>query len=989
MTVIILLVVVMTATTITAVVIVSGRSVRQTSQQLFDSAGTLAEERTTTILESSQLVATTAVTIPDLTVSISHDEVHPVFPFFTEHLRSNDNLYSLYIGRENGDFLQVIQTRGDERILESHNAPDETAFILRTIAGSPDGQEGSRAQRWRFLDEEGTLLAYRDETAPTYDPRDRMWYLDAASEDETILSEVYVFHSLQAPGITAARALPDGTGVLGVDVTLSSLQTFVRNERISPRGGIILADAEERILAFHNNIRRLLPKIDSETASTVPDNLQDTAEREGWLLERRTWLSADDNAWTIIIGAPVSDFLGPYEMIRNRVIILAVVLLLTAIPLILWISRAMTRVLGDLAADASRIKNLDFSSESIARSSIIEFHQLAEGFTDMKSSLFTRTQDLNVSLDRLATIIELNIAISAEQNIDRLTELILEGARTISHADGGSLYILNEENRSLDFAIVLNDTLGFIQGGTSGTDVTLPPVPLYEKSGNPNEHNVVSYAVHHEKTVNIADAYNAGGFDFSGTRRFDETNGYRTESVLTVPLKPRGSDIIGAIQLLNAKDPQTGATVQFSEEIQRFVEALSAGAATALYNRDLIEEQRRLFEAMIQLIAGAIDAKSPYTGGHCARVPEIALMLAGEAERTGQGSLRDFHFSDADDRRAFRIGAWLHDAGKVTTPDFVVDKATKLETMYNRIHEIRTRFEVLLRDARIARHEAVIAGADPVEADARLNETERELHDDFAFIAECNEGGEYMAPERLERLREIARKEWQRFFDDSIGLSWEEKLRYDGTTDTEESSDDTPNKGRLPVTETLLADRKRHIIPRTDDFYRQYEQYRFAMDVPRHLYNLGEVYNLAVERGTLTAEERFKINEHVMQTIVMLDHLPFPTSLKNVPEYAGTHHEALNGTGYPRRLTGEDLSIPARIMAIADIFEALTASDRPYKKAKPLSVAIDILAKFKTDGHIDPELFDLFLTSGVYRRYAERYLKPEQLDEVEISRYVG
>ncbi len=992
MTVIVLLVALMTAASITAVFLVSGRSIEESAEKLFTSARSLTRERTATLLEGAQRTASTAAMARELDRPISLDTVHPGVRLFREYLKNNPSLYSLYVGHGNGDFVQVIHTRGNAFVLESHDAPTETAFILRTIA---QNTEGTRFQQWRFLDDRWEVLGTREERDVSYDPRSRDWYIDAGEAPPldaagpvdvirpAILSDAYIFNSLNAPGITAARALPSGLGVLGVDVTLADLEVFVQNEQISSGGGFLIADHRRRILAYHENLRPLLdidPEAPSNAFPTVPEEseLEDRAEKLGWLINREAWESGDGQQWTFVAGAPTADFLGPFRTIRNRIILLAVLLLLVSLPFIVWVARAMTRVLSGMAADVNRIKELDFSESPPLQSSIVEIHQLAQGFSDMKSRLFTRTQDLNVSLDQLATIVELNIAIAAEQNIDRLSELILEGARTISRADGGSLYLLDEERRNLSFVIVLNDSLGFKQGGTSGSAISMPPVPMYMDDGQPNEHNVVSHTVHHEQTVNIADAYHAGGFDFSGTRRFDEANGYRTESVLTVPLKPRGSDISGAIQLLNAKHPDTGETIPFSEEIQRFVEALSAGAATALYNRDLIEEQRRLFEAMIQLIAGAIDAKSPYTGGHCARVPEIALMLARQVDHVSEGPLKDFAFADDHDWRAFRIGAWLHDAGKVTTPDFVVDKATKLETIYNRIHEIRTRFEVVLRDARIARHEAVAAGADPAEEDARLAEVEQELKSDFAFIAECNLGGEFMAPDRMERLRRIAERRWVRHFDDTIGLSWEEQQRRDAA-----------GERPLPAEEHLLADKPEHLVPRTSDFYKQYERFGFTLPVPEHLYNHGEMYNLAVGRGTLTAEERFKINEHVMQTIVMLDRLPFPRTLQNVPEYAGTHHEALNGTGYPRQLTGEDLSIPARIMAIADIFEALTASDRPYKKAKPLSAAIDILAKFKEEGHIDPDLFDLFLTSGVYRQYAETYLKPEQIDEVDISRYIG
>ena len=380
---------------------------------------------------------------------------------------------------------------------------------------------------------------------------------------------------------------------------------------------------------------------------------------------------------------------------------------------------------------------------------------------------------------------------------------------------------------------------------------------------------------------------------------------------------------------------------------------------------------------MIKIIAGAIDAKSAYTGGHCERVPELAVMLAEEACRATSGGLADFNFKSDDEWREFRIGAWLHDCGKVTTPEYVVDKATKLETIYNRIHEIRTRFEVLLRDAQIARLEAIIAGLPEDEADARFAARKQQLLDDFAFVAESNVGGEFMAPERIERLRQIGAQHWVRHFDDRLGLGNDELMRY---------ADVAPVP--TPASETLLADQPWHVVPRLRNA--EFDaKYGFKVNVPANLYNFGELYNLAIARRTLTEEERFKINEHIIQTVIMLDQMPFPKHLRRVPEYAATHHETMIGTGYPRRLDASSLSIPSRIMAIADIFEALTASDRPYKKGKTLSEAIKILSFFKKDRHIDPELFDLFLTSGAYLTYGRRFLKPEQIDEVDIARFIG
>jgi hypothetical protein len=308
-----------------------------------------------------------------------------------------------------------------------------------------------------------------------------------------------------------------------------------------------------------------------------------------------------------------------------------------------------------------------------------------------------------------------------------------------------------------------------------------------------------------------------------------------------------------------------------------------------------------------------------------------------------------------------------------------VDKATKLETIYNRIHEVRTRFEVLLRDAEIERLKAVAAGADADQANQRYALRQTELLDDFAFIAEANLGGEFLAPERIERIRRIGAQTWWRHFDDRQGVSQEELRR----------TADQPVVV-LPVEETLLADKAQHVVRRAQQAAIDPAGYHgFKITVPENLYNFGELYNLSIQRGTLSEEERFKINEHIIQTIMMLSSMPFPKTMRRVPEYAGTHHETLVGTGYPKRLGAQELSVPSRIMAIADIFEALTASDRPYKKAKTLSESIKILAHFKRDQHIDAELFDLFLTSGTYLRYAQRYLKPEQIDDVDVSAFVG
>ena len=382
------------------------------------------------------------------------------------------------------------------------------------------------------------------------------------------------------------------------------------------------------------------------------------------------------------------------------------------------------------------------------------------------------------------------------------------------------------------------------------------------------------------------------------------------------------------------------------------------------------KSQEDILDAIIKLIAEAIDAKSHYTGGHCERVPVIAQLLLDKANKSALDAFKTFDLSSKDAQREFEIGAWLHDCGKVTTPEYVVDKSTKLETIYNRIHEIRMRFEVLWRDAQIEYLKNNIS----IE---QLQIKQTHLRNDFEFIASVNIGGEFMDKSKQERVKTIAKIEWERHFDDRLGLGQEEMLRYKTRKET-----------LYPVREKLLSDRAEHIIRRENFDQKAYIKEGFKLDVPEYLYNYGEIYNLCIEKGTLTPEERYKINEHVIMSIKMLEKIPFPSHLSKVAEYAGTHHETLIGTGYPRKLNKSELSIPARIMAIADIFEALTASDRPYKEAKTLSASIEIMSFMVKDQHIDADLFKLFLTSGIYKTYAQKYLKPEQIDEVDIKIYL-
>jgi len=539
---------------------------------------------------------------------------------------------------------------------------------------------------------------------------------------------------------------------------------------------------------------------------------------------------------------------------------------------------------------------------------------------DSSSDLFRRLEQLNA----------IGAALSKERDINRLLESILIAAKTITHADGGTLYRMTEDAQALRFEILRTDSLHIAMGGTTGNPINFPNLPLKNDQGAANDSMVAAYAAIHDKTVNIADAYTEAGFDFSGTRSFDQRTGYRSQSFLTVPMKNHEGEIIGVLQLINAIDPLGHQVRTFSSADQSLAESLASQAAIALTNRLLISQLEELFESFISLINLAIDEKSPYTGGHCQRVPALTMMLAEAADSTQAGPLATFRM-DERDRYELKIAGLLHDCGKVTTPVHVVDKATKLQTLFDRINLIDTRFEVLKRDAEIhaLRRQLALRGSGDVAAgDAiwqQYHEEVRALDEEREFLRKTNVGGEAMKDADLQRVRDIG-----------SGRKWR---NVDGVE-----------------TEFLSAD---------------------------------EVDNLTIRAGTLTLKERDIINHHIVATIKMLEQLPWPKHLTRVPEYAGGHHERMDGKGYPKGLTREQMSVQARMMGIADIFEALTARDRPYKHGMKLSQAMGIMGNFKKNGHIDPDLFDVFVKQGVYRRYAEQFLDPAQIDAVDEAALTG
>ena len=518
----------------------------------------------------------------------------------------------------------------------------------------------------------------------------------------------------------------------------------------------------------------------------------------------------------------------------------------------------------------------------------------------------------------IKTLSSIGAALSSEHNLPRLLQMILEQARKFTNADGGTLYLVGDNKKTLLFAIVQTDSLNIRMGGTSGNPINWPPLQLYNEHGEPNHAMVSCHVALTGKTVNIPDVYYVEGFDFSGTRAFDKNTGYRSKSMLVVPMKDHEDETIGVLQLINAIDPSTGKVVPFTEADEELILCLASQAAVAINNARLIKDLENLFEAFIRVIATAIDEKSPYTGGHIERVAELTMMIARKVNEVNYPPFDKVSFTE-DELKELRIAAWMHDIGKIVTPEYVVDKSTKLETIYDRINEIWWRYEVLKREVLLKKATEKCGALPENLLDKEVKEILKTYEEEYEFLRKCNTGGEFLKEEDKKKILEIA----QRQID--------------------------------------LNDKKVNLL------------------------NEDEVKNLCISRGTLTDDERKIINNHVLVTIKMLSQLPYPKKLKRIPEIAGAHHEKLDGSGYPRRLKGKELSLQARILALADIFEALTAKDRPYKKAKKLSEAMRIMNFMAKDNHIDPDLFSIFVKEKIYLKYAKKHLHPWQIDEIDVN----
>jgi HD-GYP domain-containing protein (c-di-GMP phosphodiesterase class II) len=761
-----------------------------------------------------------------------------------------------------------------------------------------------------------------------------------------IRTDPYVFFTTREPGATLARRSPGSTGVAGVDITLRQLSRSLREHRLTPSARIALVDGAGRVVA-HPEAERLvraeagdrlrlarLAELGDPVLAEVLARSTPAAGRVAVTVEGRAWIgvarpagAGGGGALTLLLAAPRDELLSEARGLVRRQVLTGLLVLALAVPVVWLLARRISRPLEALAGDARAIRGFEFADRPRRPSRIVEVDDLGRAMAGMRATI--------------RQFLETSAALAAEDRLDRLLERVIEDTVRTAGAAEGALYLADETAGALTRAVRR------AAGAGDGADGAAFPSTLEPAASHPCSRAAAGRGAVIEPAAGPA-----------------------ALATLAIPLVNRARDLVGVLGLRLAGDLAPGPGGERNPRLA-FAEALSSVAAVAIETRHLIRAQKALLDAFIQVVAAAIDAKSPYTGGHCQRVPVLARLLAEAAAAETDGPFAAFT-PGPEEWEVLHVASWLHDCGKVTTPEFVVDKAVKLETLYNRLHEVRMRFEVLKRDADVAYWRAVAAGADEPAQRAARDRLQQTLDEEFAFVAEANLGGEVMSPERVARLRAIAARSWARTLDDRLGLSEEERRRRGGPA------------APLPAAEPLLADRPEHLVPRDPaDRLPPDNPWGFRLAVPEHKLNLGEIHNLAIGRGTLTEEERYLINHHVVQTTLMLARLPFPRHLRRVPAVAGGHHERVDGRGYPRRLTGAETDVLARIVAIADVFEALTASDRPYKKAKTLSESLGIMRDMARTGHLDPDLFALFVRGGVYRRYAASHLAPAQVDAVD------
>ncbi len=867
--------------------------------------------------------------LDSLATSTTYSERMDRLPVLVRTLEANELISAVYFGYENGDFFLLRRLKNGSSVTPL-SYPENAEFMLQSIVRDPQTQE--TLTHWIFFDKQLNSLTNLNPLTYDFDPRERPWFQDAKTSDKLVVTSPYVFFTTQEVGLTFATRNRQSGAIVGIDASLRDLSEVLAALRPTAQTELALMDSENHVIGYTEAKRLLIEESPGmhHLAGIADLNVQPLEQLAKQTQSPNTLLPIPNQPepWyglKLPVGSAYGDwqllFAVPEEHLFaevNQHMLIQLVLSIGIIALLVitgWmVGRSVSKPLIQLSKEVSALASYDFDQAITINSNVREVRVLSQ-LTSHMAIAIRNFQSISTKLAR-------------SNDLDMTLDQVAQHLIAITSAETGAVYLLNTNSLELTLA--------------TETELDTPQLITSDAESWEVLHDTIQASINAEP-----------------------------KNLFITPLIDRRDKILGALVLLLPERIEDRDVALY-----HFIEEISGAAATAISTRHQFEAQQELLDGIIKLLADAIDAKSPYTSGHCERVPVLAEMLADAAIDASHGICSDFTM-DHKERREFRIAAWLHDCGKIISPEHVIDKATKLETIYNRIHEVRMRFEVLWRDNEIKYLEGILAGKDGKILKQQLENNQQQLQDDFSFIAHCNVGGESMTEEALCRLETLANIQWQRHFRSDIGLAHNELERYLGSDQN------------LPVTENLLANKHEHIISWGDrcppvEKNNPENIWGFDMKLPEQAFNHGELYNLKTRRGTLTAEERFVINDHIVQTIRMLTSLPLPSNLSRVPEIAGNHHETLIGTGYPRKLNASELSVAERIMAIADVFEALTANDRPYKEAKKLSEAISIMARLAKEQHIDKELFALFLDADIYSTYAEQFLQEKQKDAIDI-----
>ncbi len=846
------------------------------------------------------------------------------------------NLVALYYATDDGHFVQYRPLTG-QAFRKQYNMPAHAAFMI--ISSAANGES-----HYLFLDKQQNLIEeYKAQDTP-FDPRVRPWFTNVKADGEIRMTKPYPFHFLNSMGVTLSRRSANQRFVIGADFTLQSLSQQLGLLPFYKTTQIALFDQSYQLIAAYPASDMASLTSDQQKAALQTSVFAESIARpytnntteflhhwdnQDWAITTSPVNLTKETQLILVEATPINTILADLLDLRNKQLFVAFVLLLICLFLIWFIANRLSKPLQVLVKQTENIARFNFRKTRYPKSVIREVSNL--------------TKSIEIMEHTLHDLLHLLRDTAGNQDFDILAKTVAKQAYMITHAETILLCMRTEQSSAME--VVANHSIIPFKLDIDQFIQETPWLSGKLKAGE---------VIHMDRSSNTLKAHQDTIFN---------------SDLYVFPLHNRMTDFIGILIIGYERSitPEQQDKHDFLKELLGFAEI-------AKDNIDKIAQQKQMLNAFVELIASAIDTKSPYTGAHCQRIPMLAKWLTQATDKDNK-YFPQFSMSEQQ-WEELNLAAWLHDCGKVTTPEYVVDKATKLETIYDRIHEVRMRFELLKTQADADYWQGLSQGGDAAQLSQQRQETKQQLDDDFYFIAQCNKGSEYMQAEDIERLHSIAQRQWQRTLDDRAGVSWIEQERHN----------DNPT---LPVMESVLADKQQHQIPWDSDSLPNINwQNEYQIKPGALKYNRGELYNLSTQSGTLTTEERFIINNHIIQTQIMLSHLPYPDNLSNIPEIAGNHHERMDGKGYPKGKIGEELSIPARVMAIADVFEALTSSDRPYKKGKTLAESLDIMTDMATSGHIDPKLYLIFLLNDIHLRYINKFVDVNQHSQVDKQPHI-